>query len=155
MGHETLDAIAALTHELAALRQVLEAHEPTASKLIAELENAPELAATLRDALNRTDPEQLLTAQQAAERWNVHPYTVDRWCRDGRVPAARKIGRGWLIPADATVEPTEYQAGRRARKAHRPTKYPPVSRQRASSEIDAAGQAVLDALKPKKSGPKG
>ena len=47
-------------------------------------------------------PEMLGTAA-AAERWNVSPSTVQRWCREGKIPGAVQDapGRPWHIPGDA------------------------------------------------------
>ncbi len=45
-------------------------------------------------------PGQLLTLEEAAERFRVSASTLYRWCRVGRIPAF-KIGRGWLIPASS------------------------------------------------------
>jgi excisionase family DNA binding protein len=42
--------------------------------------------------------EPLLNDQQAAELLNVHPKTLQRWARDGEVPAHR-IGKFWRYRA--------------------------------------------------------
>ena len=41
-----------------------------------------------------------LTVDQAADLLQVHPETVRRWLRRGRLPNARKVpsGHGWRIP---------------------------------------------------------
>lgn len=41
------------------------------------------------------------TASQAAQQWAVSPQRVRVWLKEGRIPGAVKIGRDWLIPADA------------------------------------------------------
>ena len=44
-----------------------------------------------------------LTVSQWAALWARHmdPRNARRWCREGRVAGAIKIGRDWIIPADA------------------------------------------------------
>jgi excisionase family DNA binding protein len=43
-----------------------------------------------------------LTAKEVAARFNVSPYTVKAWCRNGLFPNARLeenlLGSVWLIP---------------------------------------------------------
>jgi excisionase family DNA binding protein len=43
----------------------------------------------------------ILTVTQAAEQWGVKPITVRSWIARGKLPDAIKIGRDWMIPADA------------------------------------------------------
>jgi len=58
------------------------------------------LAERLRPHLeDRPDHGRLLTAAQVAERLSLHPKTVVRMARDGRLPAV-KIGTGWRFHAD-------------------------------------------------------
>ncbi len=49
--------------------------------------------------------ERTLTPDEVAERYDVHPDTVRRWCTLGYLPGARKEGdkyRGyWIIPESA------------------------------------------------------
>jgi excisionase family DNA binding protein len=40
----------------------------------------------------------LLSTAHAAQLLDVSPRTVARWCRDGQVPGAVKLGRVWRIP---------------------------------------------------------
>lgn len=42
-----------------------------------------------------------LSAQHVAERWNTTVRRVTAWCREGRIPGARKSGKQWFIPSDA------------------------------------------------------
>ncbi len=46
-----------------------------------------------------------LTAAEVAERYGVNARTVARWCAQGRLPGAYKVGEGfrgiWVIPASA------------------------------------------------------
>lgn len=44
---------------------------------------------------------QWITAQQAAENWNVSLRYVQRLLAEGRVPAVKKHGPSWLIPSNA------------------------------------------------------
>lgn len=58
------------------------------------------LAERLRPHLeDRPDHQPLLTPAQAAERLRLHPKTVVRMARDGRLPAV-KVGTGWRFRAD-------------------------------------------------------
>lgn len=38
-----------------------------------------------------------------AELFSIHPDTVRRWCREGKIPGAEQDGKGkpWRIPEDA------------------------------------------------------
>ena len=45
--------------------------------------------------------DKYITAAEAAELWGVSLRYAQMYCRDGRVVGARKLGRDWLIPADA------------------------------------------------------
>jgi len=56
------------------------------------------LAERLRPYLDGPD-HRLLTPAQAAERLRLHPKTVVRMARDGRLPAV-KVGTGWRFHAD-------------------------------------------------------
>lgn len=42
-----------------------------------------------------------MTCQQAASKWRISPRRVQILCGEGRIAGARRIGRAWLIPADA------------------------------------------------------
>lgn len=58
------------------------------------------LAERLRPYLeDRPDHQALLTPAQAAERLRLHPKTVARMARDGRLPAV-KVGTGWRFRSD-------------------------------------------------------
>ena len=53
---------------------------------------------------------QWITAQQAAERWNVSLRYAQRLLAEGRVPNVKKYGRSWMIPSNAkkpNVSPKE------------------------------------------------
>lgn len=50
------------------------------------------------------EPKRFLTARQAADELGVSVLTIQRMCRDGRLPA-RKMGPTWLIDADDLPEP--------------------------------------------------
>lgn len=65
-----------------------------------------QLAERLRPYLEDQPHHQpLLTPAQAAERLRLHPKTVVRMARDGRLPAI-KIGTGWRFhPEQIAVEP--------------------------------------------------
>ncbi len=57
------------------------------------------LAERLRPHLDLHMGRQLLTAAQAAERLGLHPKTVVRMAREGRLSAI-KIGNGWRFHPD-------------------------------------------------------
>lgn len=42
-----------------------------------------------------------MTAQEAAEKWNVSLRWVQRLCKENRIEGAINIHRVWLIPKDA------------------------------------------------------
>lgn len=48
-------------------------------------------------------PPLMLTAAEVADRLRVHPHTVRRWCREGRLRCFR-AGHTVRIPADALTE---------------------------------------------------
>jgi excisionase family DNA binding protein len=80
-------------------------------------------AERLRPYLDGNDRAELLTPAEAAERLRLHPKTVVRMARDGRLPAI-KIGTGWRFHPDrldiappsrpARIERPAPRAGRRA-----------------------------------------
>lgn len=56
----------------------------------------------------------MISAKEIAEHWNVAEQLVTRYCREQRIPGARKAGRSWQIPSDA-AKPDD-----KRRKAARP-----------------------------------
>ena len=42
-----------------------------------------------------------MTAQEAAEKWNVSLRWVQRLCKENRIDVAMNINRVWLIPKNA------------------------------------------------------
>ena len=42
-----------------------------------------------------------MTAQEAAEKWNVSLRGVQRLCKENRIEGVLNINRVWLIPKDA------------------------------------------------------
>lgn len=46
-----------------------------------------------------------MTVPEAAARLGVSRQWVLKLCRDGRIHGARRIGRDWLIPEGATIDP--------------------------------------------------
>lgn len=57
----------------------------------------------------------LLTTQQAAALRGVAVVTVRRWCQQGKVSGATRIGRDWMIPASAAL-PEIGAGGKRTHK---------------------------------------
>ncbi len=64
------------------------------------------LAERLRPHLeHQPDYQRLLTPAQVAERLRLHPKTVARMARDGRLPAV-KVGTGWRFnPKQMEIAP--------------------------------------------------
>jgi excisionase family DNA binding protein len=79
------------------------------------------LAQRLRPHLAEPDPDggRLLDPREAAARLGLHERTVARMAREGRIPGAVKIGRGWRFPADrlATQPPPRPVEARSQRRA--------------------------------------
>ena len=87
------------------------------------------LAERLSPYLHGPDHRPLLTPAQAAERLSLHPKTVVRMARDGRLSAV-KVGTGWRFHADqldigASSGPT--RIGAACATTRRPAKGEPVS----------------------------
>ena len=47
-----------------------------------------------------------MTAQEAAEKWNVSLRWVQRLCKENRIDGVMNINRVWLIPINA-VKPID------------------------------------------------
>jgi len=47
-----------------------------------------------------------MTAQEAAEKWNVSLRWVQRLCKEKRIEGVLNINRVWLIPKE-TVKPSD------------------------------------------------
>ena len=43
----------------------------------------------------------LMTSQQAAEKWGITDRQVQSLCLQGKIQGATKLGRAWLISKDA------------------------------------------------------
>lgn len=58
----------------------------------------------------------LLSVQAVADRLGRDPSTVRRWCREGTLPGALRLGRDWMVPEKALEEwDTPIPRGRRFR----------------------------------------
>lgn len=53
-----------------------------------------------------------MTAQEAAEKWNVTLRWVQRLCKENRIDGAMNINRVWLIPK-AAKKPTDSRGKKR------------------------------------------
>jgi excisionase family DNA binding protein len=73
------------------------------SAIVAEAgeEELRALAVRLRPYLTDT-PTRLLSAPEKGEQLGLHPDTVVRMAREGRIPGATKVGREWRFPAQQT-----------------------------------------------------
>jgi len=43
----------------------------------------------------------MITALQAADKWNLSLRTVQNFCKQGKIAGAERFGSNWMIPADA------------------------------------------------------
>jgi excisionase family DNA binding protein len=104
---------------------------PLLDAFLTELDDAEEavkqgLADRLLPFLDAS-PTQLLNASTKAKQLGLHPETLVKMARAGRIEGARKIGREWRFPAEVCeVRPLAYVPGqnsppppRRRRKAQR------------------------------------
>ncbi len=48
----------------------------------------------------------VITVKEYAEKYNIHPRTVQLWCAEGRIEGAYKFGTSWAIP-DKTPRPND------------------------------------------------
>jgi len=87
---------------------------PLLAAVLAELDGADEslkreLASQLRPFL-ADHPGRLLDAGEKAQQLGLHPDTLVRMARAGRIPGAKKVGREWRFPADRSdVRPVATQ----------------------------------------------
>jgi excisionase family DNA binding protein len=91
------------------------------------------LAARLRPYLDGDDRAELLTPAEAAERLRLHPKTVARMARDGRLLAV-KVGTGWRFRSDQLDLAPPLRPATSAR--------PPVRRHRAVTAEPASVAAI-------------
>lgn len=42
-----------------------------------------------------------LSINEFAEKWNLHPRTVQIMCHEGRIEGVVRFGKSWAIPKDA------------------------------------------------------
>lgn len=95
-----------------------------AAALLAELDELAcrELAELLRPYLT-AGPDHLLDAAEAAPPAKLHPDTLARMAREGRVKGAEKVGREWRFPTgrlEISAPPCRsFRASRHRRRAAR------------------------------------
>lgn len=56
-----------------------------------------------------------LSAKEASEKWGINIRTVQRLCKEGQVPGAKKYGTGWLLPSTLPRPTDRRRTGSRAR----------------------------------------
>ena len=61
-----------------------------------EINQAEQIEQIARASIDMTSL--LVKPHRMARILPVHPSTVIRWCREGRVPGARKAGANWVVP---------------------------------------------------------
>lgn len=69
---------------------------------------------------------QYITVEEAASRWGVTTRLVQRYCKQGRIAGAEKLGGSWRIP-EGTVKPDDPRRGERATAPHAPRPRPTSS----------------------------
>lgn len=65
-------------------------------------------------SLHLASPDQLLTVGQLASRWQVNPYTIRQWAREGIIDGAQKLRPGlekspWRFRHDSRIVETPAQ----------------------------------------------
>lgn len=98
--HEARPSLHSVEHHLAVLDQVL-AHlavcRDAVARVLEERRADPAGSGGSSSAL----PPRKLTSDEAADRLQVTPETVNTWCLERKFPNATSLGRsGWRIPAD-------------------------------------------------------
>ena len=70
-----------------------------------------------------------ITAEEAARRWGVTSRLVQRYCKQGRIASAEKLGGSWRIPEGA-VKPDDPRRGEHASAPQATSPRPTFSFQR-------------------------
>lgn len=42
-----------------------------------------------------------VSVEEMAVRWGLSPRTVRNYCKEGKIPGAKQVGRAWMLPANA------------------------------------------------------
>ena len=66
---------------------------------------------------------QYITVEEAARRWGVTTRLVQRYCKQGRIAGAEKLGGSWRIP-EGTVKPDDPRRGERTSAPQVPSRRP-------------------------------
>ena len=64
-----------------------------------------------------------LSVREAAEKWGVSERRINQYCSEGRIPDAEKIGKAWVIPADAD-KPGDPRKRKNQSVSHKPPNAP-------------------------------
>ena len=82
----------------------------------------------LEQGTKYTEWERMLyiTAEEAARRWGVTTRLVQRYCKQGRIAGAEKLGGSWRIP-EGTVKPDDPRRGDRTSMPQVPSRRPTSS----------------------------
>lgn len=64
-----------------------------------------------------------LSVREAAEKWGVSERRINQYCSEGRIPGAEKIGKSWVIPADAD-KPGDPRKRKNQSVSHKPPNAP-------------------------------
>ena len=63
----------------------------------------------------------MITAAEAAQKWNVTPRRVQDLCKRGEIQGVRRLGRAWMIPADARYPGNSADSGVPAEEGEPPS----------------------------------
>lgn len=67
--------------------------------------------------------ERYLSIREAAEKWGVSDRRINQYCSEGRIPGAERIGKAWVIPADAE-KPGDPRKQKKPSSPHKASKTP-------------------------------
>jgi excisionase family DNA binding protein len=131
--------------------------DPLALLVVEALERDPVSAARLSELIHdgQADPV-LLTTERAAARLSVHPKTLSRAAREGRVPGAERAGRSWRFdPSLLAIVPvtrTTPRSSARRRPRHADSSAQPTSvlamRQLARDAKPSTPSSERDTVEP-------
>ncbi len=93
--------------------------------------------ANVRDELALAVMARDLSDTEVARELGKHPRTIQRWCKAGALPGARKLGRSWRIPA-ADVRATRVAQANGADDVERELRAARVVCEQLKQEMDVA-----------------
>lgn len=88
------------------------------------------------------NPMQDIDTKIAAERWNVKPGTVAKYCKNGLIPGAIKVNNAWKIPSTSIKPLTQGDITKILRLVNTLKHYPDID-----VDNDAAGLTDKNVLR--------